>query len=574
MTRKDMMKSKIFAISIAIVVLLGINSCERDLDSRYFEVATINDIAIEGFICGNGSTGVYVDRTIGGRVPQFEAALTSVFVLDAVLSFELGEANSTLTFGWYEIDPSVTAHPGSGRLISEEQTLSLPLLAEFSNTTRPYRMKFRVTDTNTGVSYQRLFEIMVRNPLQIGWYALTERANGFDIDVIGLFLGEIRQHNSVLDMMGSTLPREGQRPLSILAFPNFSAPTILERDLTNYTIMIKTDLATNMVRSADFSWEPSFNISNFVIHNHPVLTPGFKPNRLIPMLSTATAGTATRLYMHHDDNFYIFNRSGVLLPFWEPVNIMRDTGIRFRVAPFIAGNLGHGVVMFDLDNRRFVRHAILAAMLMISTPSDQFLMSSLLTDAADAPFSFNTGIESLLYMDTFHLSQGFAVIRNTSDNYQLFRFTKNANGATANAVGTFDNDLVASVEHFAMHQGGVFLYMATADRVWRVNTAMDPLTAVDITDQLGLPSGYRISTFDFLSTNGGGQSFQNFLTVGSYNPSGAAGENGRLDIFDVHTGIGATGDLTLRYHEQPNGEEIPMSFTGIGRPVSVAYRGR
>lgn len=566
-----MTKSKISVISIAIVMLLGIISCERDLDSRHFPINVINDITILGFKSGDGEIRKGVPGTRDW--PSFEVALGSVFVLDAILEFGLGEDHSTYTFGWYEIDPNPDTEVGSGRLLSEERTLSLHIDADFSNLLRPYRMKFRITDMNTGVSYQRAFLMTVRNPLQIGWYALTERANGFEIDVIGLFMGEIRLYNSVLDMMDSPLPREGERPLSIFTFPNWNAPTMTNRDLTNFSIMIQTDVATRMVRSADFSWEPPFNISAFVALNHPVLTPGFKPNRFIPMIG-ATTGLQTRLYMHHDDDFYIFNRVGVLLPFWEPVNIMRDTGTQFRVAPFIAGNLAHGVVMFDLDNKRFVRHAILTTSLLANTPSDQFLMSWLLTDVADAPFSFNTGIESLLYMDTFTNNQGFAVIRNTSGNYQLFRFTKNATGAIANAANTFDSDLVASVEHFAMHPGGVFLYMATADRVWRVATAMNPMTTVDITDQLGLPQGYRISTFDFLPTNGGGQNFQNFLTVGSYNPSGAAGENGRLDMFDVHTGLAATGDLTLRSHEQPNGEETPMSFTGIGRPVSVAYRMR
>ena len=563
-----MKKYKISAIGIAIVMLLGILSCERDLSSGNFEIPTINDITIEYFICGNGHEGV-----------EFEVALGSHFTLKPRLTFELGEASSTYIYAWYEINPN-PVETGASRLISQERTLSLLIDAEFSDTSRPYRMMFRITDQHTSVTYSRIFTMQVRNPLQIGWYALTERANGFEIDVVALFMGELRQQNNVLDFLGSELPRtDGQIPKNLLMFPNMSAPTITNRDMTNYTIMIQTDVATNMVRSADFSFDPSFDISAFVLLNHPYIRPGFNPNRLIPMLSTATAGSATRLYMHYNDNFYIFNRQGPVIPFWEPINRMRGVAnSRFNVAPFIAGNLGQGVVLFDMDNNRFVRHLI-PFMFFVTTPSHEFLTSVPLTDLPTAHFSFNHNIERLLYMTTYHLHLGFAIVKDSSlGSYRVLRFQVNATSAVTLAPVTFessDNALIESFEHFAMHFEGTFLYMATADRLFRANLAAPPPTTLaDITDQLNLPAGYRIATLDFLSTNGGGNSFQPFLTVGSYNPNGVVGENGRLDMFDIDTGIGATGDLTLRIHTQPDDEELPMTFTGIGRPVSVAYRGR
>ena len=581
-----MTKNKIAACSIAIVMLLGMVSCKADLDSRYFELVPINEITIVRLVSGDGDTGVYIREVLPGgpEISRFEAILGSEFVLNAELAFAFGEANSPLEFRWYELDHQIGAGPTSDehRLLSEKQTLTLQLDADFGNTARPYRLKVVVTDTHTRVSVQRQFQIQVRSVLQTGWYALTERQNSFELDIVTLFQGDISQVNNALYALGSTLPREGHRPISILAFPNNSAPTIRDRDLTNFSIVIHTDRGANAVRSGDFSWEPHLDISSFAINGHPVLTPGFVPNRLIPMLGAPTLaqlnnGIVTRLYIHYGDDFYFFNRWNAFFPAWEPVNVIFPMRERVRVAPYIAGSLQNGVLMFDLDNNRFIRHISTGLFgPALGTASHLFLVSNLVTDhLATPPFRFNDHFERLLYMNTFQLHQGFAIVESTPGTLQFLRFTVGGVAATAvvpNFAGTFaDNAMVESIEHWAMHQGGVFLYMATADRLWRVNTAAD-MAVQDITYQLGLPTGYRISTLDFLSEVGGGAWFQPFLTVGSYNPGGAVGTNGRLDMFDVDTGVGATGHLTLRVHTQSDGTEVPMSFTGMGRPVSVAYR--
>jgi hypothetical protein len=213
--------------------------------------------------------------------------------------------------------------------------------------------------------------------------------------------------------------------------------------------------------------------------------------------------------------------------------------------------------------------------------SANVLTSQVITDnPAEAHFfSWNNDIADLLYMDTYQLDRGFGIIKEeSSGKYRLIQFLMNSNTDTQKTfAATFDNNaFVESVTHWAMHSSGLYLYMVTNEnKLYRLLVDVNLMNSSieNITEQVLQPN-HTLSTIKFISSSGGGLNFQNFLTVGSYNQSGTAGENGRLEIFDF---ISGSGDLELRMHEEPTNvagefKLIPLSFTGFGKPVDVAYR--
>jgi hypothetical protein len=443
-------------------------------------------------------------------------------------------------------------------------------------------MLFRVTDLNTDIAYQQTFNVNVQTRMGQGWLALTEREDGFNIDMLNLYRDTITVYRDLLDLVGSTLPRTGETPMSIFSFQNFSSRTPLFRDNRNISIMVHTDRELSILSADDYSYDPDVNLTQFTVRSAPDFQNGFKPTKLIPMVQTHNR---SRMYAYFNESFYIYNIAP-MFSFWRPVNRIRGgDGTILKVAPYIAGSNQNGVLLFDTDNKRFIYHAAPSAMDIVSgVPDSETLLTSLvISDTPDAHFSFNNDIESLVFMETYAANFGFAIIKDASlGKYRLFEFNTVLNRANTRFAGTFDdNAFIESIKFFARtpDNANAYLYMATEDKVYRilVNTATMN-TIEDITPSVLRP-GYKISTFRFLPSNGGGTAMENYLTIGSYNPSGQVGENGLIEMYNFEAG---TGNLIIR--KQPNNEpsadgyQIEMRFPGagdppIGKPIDISRRG-
>ena len=550
-------------IGLTVAILLVFSSCTKDLDSSNFITHPINDITIEGI------------------QTRYTVELGSVLTIEPQLTFALGEASSTYRYGWFLVH---SLH--SSELLSEERNLVLPIEGTFGRIGRTFNLAFQITDLNTGVIYQRNFELNVRIRHQIGHWILHERENDFDITLLSPFQDSLFRFDNMLDVFDSALPRVGETPKALYLFANTAAPTPVRRDGSNYSAIIRTDRATNSIRSLDFGFEPEhYNISAFVQRGDLLLTPGFNPQAMTVAVR-AHAPAWAQMYMYYNGNIHFASFGLFTIPFWFPINRMADENNQapFTVSPFMFASQQHGAILFDKDNRRFVRING-TRMAGIQTPSSHFLFSHRLNDdpavaPEDLPFSWTENIERLVYMGSFGYHDGFAIIKDELlGKYRWIEFHLSSAGIEKIFGGIFnDNAFVENIEFFARfphRTQTTYLYVATKDnRVFRIardRTAMN--NPVEITNDV-LQSGYRISTFDFIRFSNDAR--QHFLTVGSYNPAGPAGANGRVAMFNVQGGTGILTPRTFRQGGSANQADdavITMEFTGLGRPVSIGFKG-
>ena len=574
--------NKLIVTGWIVAMFFGLVSCTKEIDSRDFPINPVNDIRILGF-SRDGATAIH-----GGGSPEFSGEIGTVLMLEPHLSFLLGEESSTYLYEWFVINderlprPDVRETPADVFRVGTERILSLPLEGFFSNTTRVYQMLFRITDKNTGLAFQHRFRIRVSDRYQRGWMILNERQNDFDITMLAEWEGAIFVRHNLLDVRGSTLPRAGETAKALYVFQNTQAPhpTLFEPPRTEVSLIIRTDKATNSIHSDNFGWRPEWNISAFAqATNAPLLTPGFNPTVLTPLVGTATA---LRIFMHYNDSWFLYAVGNPPNRFGQPINRVRDINAplfsepTFSSPPFIAGTLVSGTVLFDDDNKRFMRNPGTQG-LSFTAPSSAFLYSIPLVDG-DTPqdefFSWHNNIASLHYMTRFNQHGIFAIIKDSYLNryrFIQFRFAA-ANTVEKSRGATFnDNAFIESITFFAKHPTLPFFYVVTNNnRVWKTTTAdgTDINAFVDITDDV-LQPGYNVSTFRFVSNWQG--HFREFLTIGSYDPNGTPGENGRVEFYNVHTGSGALSIRTHSYIEGV-GEDAEMRFTGFGRPIDVGHK--
>jgi hypothetical protein len=586
-TDKTMTKKfNITVIGMAVAILFGLTSCAKELDSSNFPINPVNDITIIGFVA---DVDTIRESQPYDFKPTFTGELGTVFTLKPILEFSQGETSSTYTYEWfvltYESNPpgAITAAPGAGTfIVSDERILSLPLEGRLSNTGSRYNLLFRITDNNTGLISQRRFWLNVRDRLQLGYWILHQRENDFDINVLAEWDNVLLPANNLLDMRASELPREGETAKALYLFENVQAPHPSESDGSRYSVVIQTDKATNSVRSRDFSWESAFNISAFAQATNTVLPQGFNPEALYPAFPSATGG---RLYMYYDGDWFLLAVGMVSIRFGQPINRIRNSAVQlfteppFKTAPFIFAQLQRGALLFDNDNRRFVRH-VGNQNLSSGSHSSVFMYTIPLTDGtteADELFSWHNDIESLLYMSNFTSTSGFGILKDSRlSRYRYIQFdTPQANAFSKTAGKVFNNNaFIESVKFFARHPDLPFLYVVTQDnKVWRTSVAdgTDINAFVDVTNELRLPAGHNISVFRFI-TDGRGN-YRGDLTVGSYDPSGTPGANGRVAFFDVNSGSGAFTVRTYN-HIEGVGDNAQMIFTGMGRPVDVGRKDR
>lgn len=584
-------RSNIFIAGIVAVMFLGFSACTKDLSFENFLTHPINEITIEGL--------TYSD----GRERTFMVAIGDVLTIEPELTFSLDpEGVGNYLFEWYvavirNYVTNLGVHATGTWLVSNERNLVLPIEGRFVDPRQDiFNMQFRVTDLETGIASFQRFTIRVQARHQVGWWILHETSDGFDISLVNLFQDSIFQLNHALDVFDSKLPRVGETPRALYLFPNNQAPVPLRRDETRFSAIVRTDRALTPISARDFSYAPGvYHFSGFVQPGAQILST--MPTTIIPTVDLpglAAAAPNIRLYVHYNDNFYLFTHEPVQMSFllWKPINriVEENDWAPFRVAPFIVASRFRGAVMFDMDNRRFVRSDGGGIMLMETLPAGQpsaVLTSHRLLDNPvamnDGAFSWTNGIESLRYMRNFTNHGGFAIIRDyTLNRYRYIQFYFESHSPTSSVrkdIGlTFDSDaFVHNVRTWVRHPNIhiPYLFAVTYDnRIWRIALTFEAFNnPTEITNQV-LHPGYNITFFNFVSN--ANFSFQQFVTVGSYNPGGAAGANGRVQMFDVDT---ATGNLIQADHRQggannEDGELVPKNFTGFGKPVDVQWRFR
>ena len=597
MIRTMINRCNIAIVGIVSAMLLGFSSCAMDLSFENFPVNEVNDIRIEGL--------TYAD----GRPRTFQVAIGDTLRINPTLIFSLDPEGTPgrYTYRWSAIRDVEGIQTGDrGRVVWRDRNLVLPIegfLTDPRERLTPFTMVFQVIDTETGIPREQRFFIQVRSRLQLGTWILHEGADEFDISIVSNFNDSLFMYRNVLYMFESPLPRTGKTPKALHLFTNLSAPNLLGRDLSLYSAFIHTDKSLNSVGINDFSFDPVRNSiwaweqwGANLGENNPV------PTRMIPAVGGSDANLNTglvRVYVFHNDNLYFFGIDAptVMNLMWLPLNrinvgtVAAPVWEMFTPAPFLVASRMNGGVLFDETNRRFVRlngggQMAFEASNTIMNTMRSWPLSDNPAIAGDHHFSWTNDIERLRYMGNHDANGGFAIIKCGVVNryrYIQFRLEHTAMlGTTPSAVTKQDGQTFANtafverVRLWIRHpsQAVRYLFAVTYDNeVYRISLDMINIPT-RVTSQILRP-GYRISTMSFLSN--GGMNHQPFVTVGSYNPAGPVGANGRVQMFHFETTTGTFHPMEHRQGGVLNDADdalIPMDFTGFGRPVDVQHRFR
>jgi hypothetical protein len=514
-----------------------------------------------------------VDSILG--IHSYEVAKGDSLHIVPTLAVSLGEvgAADTFAYAWHVL--GTVAPFQSVGVVSRQRELHI-VVGGLLDQPRTYDMMFCATNTSTGVRYDHVFSVKVLNSQRdVGYMILHEQADSFDVDLIALFGGEYKRYNNVLTNSASALPKAGRRPLDLLCFPDDLAPAIGE-DGKHYSVWILTDKSADRIKTEDFSYHTDYSISRLVMNSKFILNKAdFIPQKMYAPTPNAS-GQMGRTYAFWNGDLYFYNANRAVCFFDTPLNTVADTSTTtFPIAPYLFAN-PFGAILFNEQTRGFMFHKGDANSLLQNTNTLHHATAlTAYNPLSEQPWSDPS--YRLVYMGHRNSSSGFAIVERTvatDISYHLWLLgitysqtnpTPSQEGVQAFPSNTFTGGvLVDDIKFFAFHATRPFLYLATEDKLLRINTTT--MSVADVSSQILAPPYTRISLMKNralrLSSSTDG------LAVGTYDPSQPNSVNGKLTIY----GVNDEGALVKAVHNQPNGEVLTLEFDNLGKVVAVDYR--
>jgi hypothetical protein len=515
------------------------------------------------------------------------------------------------TFTWYYY----TGSTRGWQAIAEGRNLELDIAGIFGKPTEgaPYLLAYEVMNKE-GVPYRRLFNLLVSTPLAKGYVALCETDDGFDIDMIAYSSNNntLTQYKNILDISESDLPRKGVKPIDILTFPDAMAPNPFAVEAAKYSVFILTDQYTTRIKSTDYSWSSSYDISNQIEAKSYLDTEYIKKGKPIIVQkmrigygNTGNASQMYRTFIYVKDadgtgNWYITTN----WPAWFLFSVQMNRSERplgdhrYEPAPYIAvGN--QGSMYYDTDTKTFKLG------MFNTSPSDMgnteiLYYTKTLLETPGGVFNFSDPNTGLVYMNERQSSGSvtapYAILNQANGSYKYIEFNLNTTEQNITNPGTTykkracvfpSSSKIGTAKFFASapYVNSPWLFYVTNDnRVYKADIAGGTAVETDITSSI-VSDGYtEITAFKYMTPNTFAAAtavaitappapIQLSLVVGTYNASKGKNEGGKLECFLMNEQT--TGDLTLaKFPAEPttDGYQIDMSWTGLGRIVGVDYK--
>ena len=282
-----------------------------------------------------------------------------------------------------------------------------------------------------------------------------------------------------------------------------------------------------------------------------------------PVANTANMGVN---YTYFKGNWFWYNWPGSSTYFYlSPINAPSSTAAPYKAAPYIFAYGTRAAVLFNEDEHRFEWQN------SSSSGNSAATQCTRRFTADDTYFNWENSNYRLVYMGNRDYSIGFAVVKNVaSGKYELLQMDIASLNQPPRKLGQAEFPEGVNwenIQFFAYHVSLPYLFCATEDRLYRINTtAMQQWD--DVTSSV-LPAGHKISKIknSAIRFSGSGR-----IIVATYDPNGQVGKNGQLALYNVEDG---TGNLNLAKHPaQPtaNGYQIDMKWTGFGKIIGIDYK--
>jgi hypothetical protein len=481
---------------LLVFLVSALASCYKDLGN--YDYKDINEIQFEGI------------------QDSYTAVLGEPFKITPVLKFtqDPNSDTSQYTYEWIGLRLDNVLPAEQKKEIAKTRNLDIVMTLPPA----PYRVWYRVTDKKTGVQWKTEFNLKVVTSIYEGWLVLNDVNNKARLDMVSFLNGQPKTIIDVLGTVGSKLPPQG-KPKYVYTY-NFQPNT--------YGIYISTESGTNRVNPETFDWDPTYNIKFEMLGN-------VRDNFITDLIVSPTVSTA---YLHAGNDVYYYYRI-FNINYSLPINMYKGETKPFKAAPFMAANSGPAAILYDEDNRRFVRHV-----------NNESTVSAMPTGTL---FDYNTG-KDLVYManSTFGSGEVFSILKDPADGkFYLARFTFPRTGSY---VQTYYAEMtateIAEAESFAVSPDMGYIFYNVSGKLYEYDMSAKR-------SKLMLDKGAeKISYISFNKSVD-----KNKLMVGTYNPAtAAAGTGGVLASYTVPQ---VQGDLVL-----------DKSYTGFGKIVSVDYRTR
>lgn len=448
-----------------------------------------------------------------------------------------------------------------------------------------YSVYFTVLNVITGVEYTKTYMFVVKNRMQTGYIAISEKNEGFDLDIIASFVEDgvetLKPYVSLLSISGSSYPhKDGRKPIAISTFGDLLGMYPLLQPANyglKYALYIMTDQSTDRLDPNDYSFdEEMLNLSKVSF-----IPPAYAPEKLVAekfRVAPYTA-TASQMYAYVDGGWYFGSRVQQYLLFTYPINRRQGETKTFKASPYIAAYAGHalGAFLFNEEDNCFMRQSY-STMDLSSLDINKLWAAHKITDAEGDQFSFNNPNYDLVYMDTKSCATAksdlFAVVKDrVSATYELLTFSVVMQGVQQGSKvkkiipSTVD---IPSIKHFVYNPQQPFIYMANEDKLFvgQAGGASKDLVVHDITSSV-LPAGHKISTVKAVRTFKLTNSLRNLLIVASYNPNAELETSGTIQMFEMDP---TSGRLTLAKHPETGSDQIDMKWDGFGKVIDIDYK--
>ena len=575
----------IYCAIFVLGLFTSLFSCNKDLGNYdYVSISTVDSIKIQEKI----------------RLP-----IGGMLRVSPELFLGGNKDKNDFNYTWYYREGGNAVDKGEWIVLHEGPEIEMEVADPIGTLAKTYKLAFEMVNKTTGVTYRKLFELIVENPYARGFAALCELEDGFDIDMIALSPDDkLVKYERILEMSDSEIPRQGVKPRDILTYKDRSAlnPFAVNSD---YSLFILTDQYSSRLKISDYSWESSYDISNIVepgSHLDKEYKKQGKPIIASKIVGASSDGAA-RVYMYHKEpdgtgNWYFYTDYQGLVFLSVQMNGVRSTdpatnGQRFEPAPFVA-SLKNGTMFFDADNNRFL-YSTIGSNVNTFYASRIYYSEPIVNEPDGVLFKFNDpNNESLLYMGTTWdvERRAYAIIKLADGTFKYIEFGNAANvgawsttTAARHRVSIIPATSGIANAKFIARPGNAatnpFLYYVTNDnRVMKMDVSAATAVESDITSQIITEEGYgEITLFEFTLPESStmpdaGKSAREALAVGTFNSSLGMNDGGKLEFFTpVST---TTGNMTLaKYPDAPaqgSGYQIDMKWTGMGRIVGLTYK--
>lgn len=556
MIRYNEMNLKVILTGICILCLFACNEDKGNYD--YAEINRVSEISnIEG---------------------EYSVEMGEHLQISPKMEMEIDNPDD-FDYTWYY------RSGGAWNVLQEGRDFDFIIADPIGAPNNTYTCAFEAKNKQTGVAYRSIFSIRVTGTFNKGYVILYEKENEFDMGM--MVLNAQNQYLPKYDILASVAPdllREGVKTYDIKIFSDNTAPHPYHLDGSGRSVYLLTDHYTTRLKAVDFTWDPSYDISNMVERNSPIYRNYVECGRPIVaekmVVSHINSSYArTYIYMKGDDGnkyWYLYSTWPALYFFSYPMNAYRGELLSnyqlYQAAPFLAAGM-RTTLFFNEEKNDFAIQILSSSANQMGT--DFFFSKDFLDESRDHIFNFHDENDGLFYMDgRSYATSSFAILKQKNGTFKYIEFENAINESDlvtkekklractfASSTGIGRAKFIAA----APTPNSAFIYYATDDnRLFYADITDTEAKVIEITP-LVIRDGYSEITMMKFVPN----SSNKYLGIATYN-SLLKDKGGRITFYAMPSAT--SGMLEIAEHKVDGENEQMMSWDGFGKITGLDYK--